>query len=110
WRLHQRHRHRSYAGAIVTLNGRLFQMIVQVCLIIRSVCLQILAYNKKPFNPHIIGFDFKNGSQTEDESFGIDLACIKNTRMDKRAFHALCNILKVVGKLEPSRNMGVEEM
>ncbi|XLS89832.1 hypothetical protein HN51_065840, partial [Arachis hypogaea] len=39
-----------------------------------------------------------------------DLACIENTRMDRRAFHALCNMLKVVGKLEPSRNMGVEEM
>ncbi|XP_020976010.1 protein ALP1-like [Arachis ipaensis] len=30
--------------------------------------------------------------------------------MDRRVFHALCNMLKVVGKLEPSRNMGVEEM
>ncbi|XLU50804.1 hypothetical protein S245_045618, partial [Arachis hypogaea] len=39
-----------------------------------------------------------------------DLACIKNIRMDRRAFHALCNMLKVVGKLEPSRNMSVEEM
>ncbi|XP_015937023.2 protein ALP1-like [Arachis duranensis] len=39
-----------------------------------------------------------------------DLACIENTRMDRCAFHALCNMLKRVGRLEPSRNMGVEEM
>ncbi|XLS44771.1 hypothetical protein HN51_001636, partial [Arachis hypogaea] len=39
-----------------------------------------------------------------------DLTCIENTRMDRRTFHALCNMLKVIGKLEPSRNMGVEEM
>ncbi|XLR24809.1 hypothetical protein S83_052709, partial [Arachis hypogaea] len=45
-----------------------------------------------------------NGSQTEDET------CIENTRMDRCAFHALCNMLKRVGRLEPSRNMGVEEM
>ncbi|QHO07235.1 uncharacterized protein DS421_14g461870 [Arachis hypogaea] len=30
--------------------------------------------------------------------------------MDRCAFHALCNMLKRVGRLEPSRNMGVEEM
>ena len=39
-----------------------------------------------------------------------DLACIENTRMDRRAFHVLCNMLKGVGKLEPSKNMSVEEM
>ncbi|RYR42538.1 hypothetical protein Ahy_A08g039008 [Arachis hypogaea] len=45
-----------------------------------------------------------NGSQIEDET------CIENTRMDRCAFHALCNMLKRVGRLEPSRNMDVEEM
>ncbi|XP_072090488.1 uncharacterized protein [Arachis hypogaea] len=30
--------------------------------------------------------------------------------MDKRALHAFCNMFKEVGKLEPSRNIGVEEM
>ncbi|KAL4356269.1 hypothetical protein AHAS_Ahas09G0069800 [Arachis hypogaea] len=30
--------------------------------------------------------------------------------MDRCAFRALCNMLKRVGRLEPSRNMGVEEM
>ncbi|XLR04434.1 hypothetical protein S83_070632, partial [Arachis hypogaea] len=45
-----------------------------------------------------------NGSQIEDET------CIENTRMDRRTFHALCNMLKEVERLEPSRNMGVEEM
>ncbi|XLS54953.1 hypothetical protein HN51_004708, partial [Arachis hypogaea] len=39
-----------------------------------------------------------------------DLACIENKRMDKRALHAFCNMFKEVGKLEPSRNIGVEEM
>ncbi|XLU66878.1 hypothetical protein S245_025931, partial [Arachis hypogaea] len=39
-----------------------------------------------------------------------DLACIENTRMDRCAFHALCNMLKRVGRLEQSRNMGVKEM
>ena len=39
-----------------------------------------------------------------------DLACIENTRMDRRAFHVLCDMLKGVGKLEPSKNMSVEEM
>ncbi|XLT04433.1 hypothetical protein HN51_043182 [Arachis hypogaea] len=37
-------------------------------------------------------------------------ACIENTRMDRRAFHALCNMLRGIGRLKPSRNMGVEEM
>ncbi|XLT14070.1 hypothetical protein HN51_059760, partial [Arachis hypogaea] len=39
-----------------------------------------------------------------------DLTCIENTRMDRCAFHALCNMLKRVERLEPNRNMGVEEM
>ncbi|XLR41221.1 hypothetical protein HN51_019409, partial [Arachis hypogaea] len=39
-----------------------------------------------------------------------DLACIENTRIDRRTFHALCNMLKGLGRLEPSKNMGVEEM
>ena len=39
-----------------------------------------------------------------------DLACIEDTRMDKHAFHVLCAMLRGVGKLEPTRNMGVEEM
>ncbi|XLS62045.1 hypothetical protein HN51_016273 [Arachis hypogaea] len=39
-----------------------------------------------------------------------DLAYIENTRMDRCVFHALCNMLKRVGRLEPSRNIGVEEM
>ncbi|XP_052109200.1 uncharacterized protein LOC127741208 [Arachis duranensis] len=30
--------------------------------------------------------------------------------MDRCAFHALCNMLKRVGRLEQSRNMGVKEM
>ncbi|XLS51384.1 hypothetical protein HN51_012061, partial [Arachis hypogaea] len=78
-----------------------------------------------------------NGSQIEDESYCLldftkwndsysrqvvrdvsvdriiyfsDLACIENTRMDRRAFHALCNMLRGVETLEPNRNMGVEEM
>ncbi|XLR18898.1 hypothetical protein S83_046810, partial [Arachis hypogaea] len=42
-----------------------------------------------------------NRFQTEDE---------KNTKMDRCAFHALCNMLKRLERLEPSRNMGVEEM
>ncbi|XLS89568.1 hypothetical protein HN51_065576, partial [Arachis hypogaea] len=44
---------------------------------------------------------FPNRFQTEDE---------KNTKMDRCAFHALCNMLKRLERLEPSRNMGVEEM
>ncbi|XLS90203.1 hypothetical protein HN51_066211, partial [Arachis hypogaea] len=48
--------------------------------------------------------DIQNRSQTEDET------CIENTRMDRCAFHALCNMLKRGRRLEPSRNMGVEEM
>ncbi|XLS58294.1 hypothetical protein HN51_008049, partial [Arachis hypogaea] len=69
--------------------------------------------------------EIMNGSQTEDESYCLqiirdvsvdriiyfsDLACIENTRMDRCAFHALCNMLKRVERLEPSRNMCVEEM
>ncbi|XLU75096.1 hypothetical protein S245_034149, partial [Arachis hypogaea] len=45
-----------------------------------------------------------NGSQTEDET------CIENTRMDRRAFHALCNMLREDGRLEPSRNTDVEKI
>ncbi|XLS94063.1 hypothetical protein HN51_070071, partial [Arachis hypogaea] len=39
-----------------------------------------------------------------------DLSCIENTKMDRHAFDALCNMFRGVGRLEPSRNMGVEEM
>ncbi|XLR20020.1 hypothetical protein HN51_066773 [Arachis hypogaea] len=39
-----------------------------------------------------------------------DLACIENTRMDRRAFHALCNMIRGVRRIEPSRNMGIEEL
>ncbi|XLR68647.1 hypothetical protein S83_019319, partial [Arachis hypogaea] len=38
------------------------------------------------------------------------VVCIENTRIDRYTFHTLCNMLKTVGKLKPSRNMGVEEM
>ena len=42
--------------------------------------------------------------------FTSDLACIENTRMDRHTFHVLCAMLMQVGKLEPSKNMGVEEI
>ena len=42
--------------------------------------------------------------------FTSDLVCIENTRMDRHMFHVLCAMLMQVGKLEPSKNMGVEEM
>ncbi|XP_061362876.1 protein ALP1-like [Gastrolobium bilobum] len=39
-----------------------------------------------------------------------DTACIENTRMDRRCFHNLCDLLKTVGMLQPSRHMGIEEL
>ncbi|XP_061365685.1 protein ALP1-like [Gastrolobium bilobum] len=39
-----------------------------------------------------------------------DTTCIENTRMDRRSFHKLCDLLKTVGMLEPSKHMGVEEV
>ncbi|KAK2405353.1 hypothetical protein QL285_054599 [Trifolium repens] len=39
-----------------------------------------------------------------------DLACIENTRMDRAAFHKLCDMLQVIGGLHPTRHMCVEEL
>lgn len=39
-----------------------------------------------------------------------DVSCIENTRMDRAAFHKLCEMLKVVGRLLPTRHMCVEEL
>ena len=39
-----------------------------------------------------------------------DLTCIENTRMDRHVFHVFCAMLRGDGKLEPTRNIGVEEM
>jgi hypothetical protein len=39
-----------------------------------------------------------------------DLACIENTRMDRAAFHKLCDMLQVIGGLHPTRHMRVEEL
>lgn len=35
--------------------------------------------------------------------------CIKNTRMDRRVFHNLCNMLRDTGRLDQTKNMEVEE-
>ncbi|XP_061369995.1 protein ALP1-like [Gastrolobium bilobum] len=39
-----------------------------------------------------------------------ETACIENTRMDRRSFIKLCELLKAVGGLEPTKHMGVEEL
>ncbi|XP_057446469.1 protein ANTAGONIST OF LIKE HETEROCHROMATIN PROTEIN 1-like [Lotus japonicus] len=39
-----------------------------------------------------------------------DVACIENTRMDRAAFHKLCEMLRTVGGLLPTRHMCVEEL
>ncbi|OAY79345.1 hypothetical protein ACMD2_13137 [Ananas comosus] len=39
-----------------------------------------------------------------------DLACYENTRMDRRAFHALCDLLSTTGRLSGTRNIAIEEM
>ena len=39
-----------------------------------------------------------------------NLASVENIRMDKFLFHKLCDMLKVIGEVEPTRNMSVEEM
>lgn len=43
-------------------------------------------------------------------TYDSDLACKENTRMDRRSFHILCDLLKTRGKLSPTKNMCVEEM
>jgi hypothetical protein len=39
-----------------------------------------------------------------------DVACIENTRMDRPAFHKLCEMLKGIGGLVPTQHMCVEEL
>lgn len=39
----------------------------------------------------------------------IDITCIENTRMDRKSFYKLCELLKTIGKLVPTKIMGVEE-
>ncbi|XP_061368921.1 protein ALP1-like [Gastrolobium bilobum] len=38
-----------------------------------------------------------------------DTACIENTRMDRRSFHSLCDMMKTIGMLQTTSHMGVEE-
>ena len=38
-----------------------------------------------------------------------DLASIENIRMDRHSFHQLCDMVRVIGRLEPTKNMGVEK-
>ncbi|XVF40553.1 hypothetical protein PTKIN_Ptkin01aG0122900 [Pterospermum kingtungense] len=42
--------------------------------------------------------------------FESDFVCIENTRIDRLAFHNLCDMLKTIGRLMPTKNMNVEEM
>lgn len=39
-----------------------------------------------------------------------DVACIENTRMDRAVFHKLCEMLKGIGGLVPTRHMFIEEL
>ena len=38
-----------------------------------------------------------------------DVACIENTRMDRVAFHKLCEMLEVKGGLVPTRHMSTSK-
>lgn len=38
------------------------------------------------------------------------MAYIENTRMDRVAFRKLCEMLKIIGGMHPSRHMRVEEL
>ena len=42
--------------------------------------------------------------------FDSNLACIENTCMDRRSFHALCDMLQSTKRLTRTKNMCVEEM
>ncbi|XBI71392.1 hypothetical protein VPH35_065628 [Triticum aestivum] len=39
-----------------------------------------------------------------------DVACIQELRMDRRTFHKLCEIVRVTGGLEGTRNTSLEEI
>uniref|UniRef100_A0A803QYQ2 DUF8040 domain-containing protein n=1 Tax=Cannabis sativa TaxID=3483 RepID=A0A803QYQ2_CANSA len=39
-----------------------------------------------------------------------DLACIENTRMDRKTFGILCHQLRTIGGLKGTKNIDVEEM
>ena len=39
-----------------------------------------------------------------------DLACVENTRMNRVAYHKLCDMSQVIGGLLPTRHMCVEEL
>ncbi|KAJ6841877.1 uncharacterized protein M6B38_304435 [Iris pallida] len=41
--------------------------------------------------------------------FENDRLCIENIRMDRRTFHNLCHMVRETGRLEPTKNMTIEE-
>ncbi|KAI4357380.1 hypothetical protein L6164_001332 [Bauhinia variegata] len=61
-----------------------------------------------------VTWDYESRAMVRDVNFQrivytSDSACIKNTRMDRRCFHQLCELVKTVGMLLPTKHMGVEE-
>ena len=83
--------------AIVTLTGILH---------IYCVTLLIRRSNKKK-RIDLDEYDRQNIRKITLQRIGFDseLACIENTCMDKRSFHALCNMLQTIGRLSSTKNM-----
>ncbi|XP_061376055.1 protein ALP1-like [Gastrolobium bilobum] len=93
-----------------------FESLNRFTLILITICGLLLSnYAIKNSNSNRFRWDcYKRARMREINVHRIvyisDTACIENTRMDKRSFHNLCDLLKTVGMLAPTGHMGVEEL
>ncbi|XP_061343787.1 uncharacterized protein LOC133289801 [Gastrolobium bilobum] len=93
-----------------------FQCLNQLTMLLVSLCaLLIRQIQGRRNNKRRVTLDHCRRARVREVDFLrivhiSDTACIENTRMDRRCFHKLCELVKTVGRLEPTAHMGVEEM
>ncbi|XP_061361204.1 protein ALP1-like isoform X1 [Gastrolobium bilobum] len=93
-----------------------FQCLNQLTMMLVSLCALLIRHiqTTRP-NRRRVTLDHCGRARVREVNFLrivpiSDTACIENTRMDRRSFHKLCELVKTVGQLEPTPHMGVEEM
>ncbi|XP_061370576.1 protein ALP1-like [Gastrolobium bilobum] len=93
-----------------------FQCLNELTMLLVSLCVLLIRHiqTTRP-NRRRVALDHYGRARVMEVNFLkivhiSDTACIENTRMDRRCFHKLCELVKTVGKLEPTAHMGVEEM
>lgn len=89
------------------------KIIEYICLILQLITILIFS---NQFNLRLgwerdsVYRQYIRSMNLEKIVFDSDLASVEHIRMDRRAFHELCHLLKMQQRLKSSKNMDVEEI